>query len=227
MVGHVGGHETPFPCHGSGLLQGEAIAAHQDGKAPIAAQAVDHADAGQVITDLLPHADAVSALVLRWFRLEVVVDAVQTADEGVVELFPFGCEFAVAEVNPSVVADAEERPLARSAAVGTTPDASTKLEISEGHGGGGSLLAVALIHRAGDEGQGAGIGKGFLLPIPALQQVELNGAGIDVEAEGLAVGRVAEGSCSLATGFGPGGGVGGAHRRASLGKGRRNRHQSP
>ena len=69
MVGQVGRQQAPFPGQGAGLLQGEAIAAHQHFQSPIGAQANHHANPGQKIANLLAHTDAVGALVGRWRRL--------------------------------------------------------------------------------------------------------------------------------------------------------------
>ena len=149
----------------------------------------------------------------------------QSADEGVVELRPLGGEFAEAEDNLSIGADAQKRSLAGGAAVGSAPDASAEFEIPKRHGGGGSLLAVALVHRAGHKGQGPPVGEGVLLPVPSLQQVELHGAWIDVEAEGFGIGGVAEGPGGIAPGFGFLGSGGRGRGLAILVQGGSDRHQ--
>ena len=90
VIWHVGSNKTPPTCQILCLLESEAVFAHQHFDAPVSLQAVDHANAWQVITNPLAHADAVSPLVaLRWL-LQVVVDAVQTPNKHVVGLGTIG-----------------------------------------------------------------------------------------------------------------------------------------
>ena len=55
VIGQVGGLKAALARQAFGLLKGEAVTAHQHLEAPIAPEADHHADAGQVVADLLPH----------------------------------------------------------------------------------------------------------------------------------------------------------------------------
>ena len=112
MVGHVGRQIAPATGEVFGLLEGEAITAHQHLHVAVLTQAHHHADPRQVVADALAHADAVGPLVALRRSLDVVVEAVQAADEGVVGAAALIGELPVAEINAAVVADADEGPLA-------------------------------------------------------------------------------------------------------------------
>ncbi len=76
VIRHVGGHQAPATGQLPRLLQSEAVPAHQHFQTAIAAQPVDHPDPGQVITNALAHADAVSTLVAVGGSVQVVVNTV-------------------------------------------------------------------------------------------------------------------------------------------------------
>ena len=61
-----------------------SVAAHEHLQPAVIPQAHHHANAGQVVADALAHADAVGALVAAGSGGEVVVELVQTTDEGFV-----------------------------------------------------------------------------------------------------------------------------------------------
>ena len=112
MVGHIGRQIAPATGEVFALLQGQAIAAHQHFHVAVLTQAHHHADPRQVVADPLAHADAVGPLVALRRRLDVVVEAVQAANEGVVDAAALIGQLPVAEINAAVVADADEGPLA-------------------------------------------------------------------------------------------------------------------
>ena len=194
VVRQVGGAQAPLSGQGLGLLEGEPVAAHQHLQSAVTAEPHHHANAGQVVADLLPHRDAVGAAVLRGRRFQVVVDAVQPADEGVVEGGALGGEFAVAEVHPAVMADPDEGALAGSGAVAATPDAGSQLQIPERDGDLAAIgIDMALVHRARHIGQGGGVAIGLLLAVPTLQQIDAHLAGVEIEGVHLRIRSVAEG----------------------------------
>ena len=115
------------------------------------------------------------------------------ADEAVVALGAIGRQLAEAEVDAPIAADAHKGPLAGSGAVAAAPDAIAQLEIAQRHCDfPPARIDVALVHRPRKEGQGLAVGVGLLFPIPALQQVDLHGTGIEVEGIGAVVRLVAE-----------------------------------
>ena len=193
VIRQVSGPQAPLTGQGACLLQGQAVTAHQHLQPAVAAQADQHANPRQEITDLLAHRDAVGTAVLRWWGLQVVVDAVQAADETVVLGGSLGGELAVAEVNPSVVADADEGALAGGGAVAAAPDPFAELDIPKRHR---DLLAAVvhmpLVHRPGDVGQGSGVVVGLLLAVPALQQIQPHLARIEIKGVRLRVRLVAK-----------------------------------
>ena len=81
VVGQIGRPKAPAPGQVSGLLEGEAVAAHQYLDPAIGAQADHHPNPRQEIADLLAHADAVGAFVGGRGLLEVVVEAVQAPNK--------------------------------------------------------------------------------------------------------------------------------------------------
>ncbi len=108
-----------------------------------------------------------------------------------------GGELAVAELHLAVAADADEGPLASRRAVAAAPHAGAELDVAQGNG---DLLAAVIdmpfVHRPRHVGQGGAVFKGVLLAIPALQQIQLHLAGIEIEGVNLLIGPVAEGICA-------------------------------
>ena len=141
----------------------------------------------------MPHADAVGTGVRGGWFFEVVVDAVETSNKGVVGLGPFVSQFPVAEIHAAVVADPDEGPLSRCGAVASFPNALAQLEIPQRHRDFlASGLEVALIHGARDVSQGSGVLKSVILPIPSLQQADPDFAWIEVDGVHLVVREIAE-----------------------------------
>ena len=194
VIGQVGGLKAALARQAFGLLKGEAVTAHQHLEPSIAPEADHHADPGQVVADLLPHRDAVGPPVLRRWIQQVVVEAVQSADKGVVPSRPLWGEFAKAKIGAAVVANPDKGPLACRGPVAAPPDLIAQLEVTEGNGDfPAQAVDVPLVHRPGHIGQGSAVVEGVLFPIPTLEQVNADLARIEIEGVDVLVGEIAEG----------------------------------
>ena len=156
-----------------------------------------HADAWEVVANALAHADAVGAGVRSGWLLEIVENAVESADEGVVGLGPGIGEFSVAEINAPIVFDADVRPLTGGRSVAPFPDPRPKLEITERNCHFlATRLNVPLVHRASDIGQGCGVLISVLFAIPTLEDAEPHLSWVDIEGINLVIRAVTEGASS-------------------------------
>ena len=93
-----------------------------------------HAYAWQVVANALTHADAVSTLVGVWWIFQIVVEAVQTANEGVVAVAASVCELPIAKVNAAIFLDSNKSALTRGGAIPPLPNLGAKLQIAERNG---------------------------------------------------------------------------------------------
>ena len=162
VIRHVGSQVAASPGQILGLLEGEAVTTHQHLQMTVIPEAHHHSNTGQVVANPLPHADAVGALVARRRILEIVVEAVESADEGVVTTGLGLRQLAVAEIDAAVVTNSNEGPLTGRRAVAPLPDATTELEISERNGDfPPGTVHMPLIHRTGHIGEGGAVLEGI------------------------------------------------------------------
>ena len=149
VIRHVSRQIAATPGQIFGLFEGESVTAHQHFDPAVGAQSHHHANSRQVIPDPLAHADAVGPFVALWSNLKIVVETVQTTDEGVVTARALVCKSAEAEVNLPVMANADVGPLDRCCSVATLPDSGAELQITQWNGDFlPADVDVPLVHRA-------------------------------------------------------------------------------
>ena len=193
MIWHVGSQITTTTGQILGLLKGEAISTHQHLKMTVIPEAHHHANAGQVVANPLPHADAVSPLVALWRILEIVVKTVESADEGVVATGLCIRQLAIAEIDAAVVTNTNESPLTRRRAVAPFPDATAEFEISQRNSDFASgTVHMPLVHRTGHIGEGGTVLKGIQFSIPTLKQPEAHLARVEIKGVHLVIRDVVE-----------------------------------
>ena len=141
----------------------------------------------------MAHADAVGAFVPTWCRGEIVVELVQTTDEGFVTTGALGGEFAIAEIHLAPVIDADVGALQGGRSIAGTPDPVAQLDVTKGDRFFAAVVAVMpLVHRTADEGQAAAIAIGVLLPVPPFKEIELHLAGIEIQRVDVLIRQITE-----------------------------------
>ena len=193
MIWHVSSQIATPSGQILGLLKGEAISTHQHLQMTVIPEAHHHADAGQVIANPLPHADAVSPLVALWRILEIVVKTVEPADEGVVATGLCISQLAVTEIDAAVVTNTNEGPLTRGRSVTSFPDATAEFEISQRNSDFASgTVHMPLVHRTGHIGESGTVLISIEFSIPPLQQPEAHLARVEIKGVHLVIRDVVE-----------------------------------